>query len=122
MMARLRHAKHRAAAWASDPVARVYVITLYVLLCAVAGGGWLKIAHDERSVCVVQRRGLPAGHHLADAMNSIHALLTLTPTTKAERLAAAETPRAVKVIEGQLTASLAAYQAAEAKQPQTRSC
>jgi hypothetical protein len=81
-----------------------------------------RVAHDEQATCAIQARGLPAGHQLAASMRDIHKLLTTPPTTRAQRLAATQRPRAVTALLKSLDAHLAAYLQAEAKQPQTRAC
>jgi hypothetical protein len=81
-----------------------------------------RVSNDEYNTCVIQARGLPAGHELAASMTDIHRLLTLTPTSEAQRLAAKNTPPAVFAIVFDLNAHLARYQADEREQPQTRKC
>lgn len=71
---------------------------------------------DEHQACVIQARGLPAGHQLAATMRDIHTLLTLPPR------AGHRTPPAIQVILVDLDAHLAAYDRLEAKQPATRTC
>lgn len=114
--------RQRVLGWLLAPVSRAYVIVLFLLVCGVAGGAWELVSHDEHSACVIQARGLPAGHELAQSMRGIHMLLTLPATSEAERLAAANTPPEVRRIERRLTMHLAAYLKAEDAQPATRHC
>lgn len=81
-----------------------------------------RVIQDEHRTCVIQRRGLPAGHALAVSMGDIYKLLTLKPTSQAQRLAARITPSNVKAIIADLDSHLARYEKREAKQPHTRSC
>lgn len=81
-----------------------------------------RIARDEHRTCVIQRRGLPAGHQLAASMIDIHKLLTLPPASAAQQLAAQNTPPAVRAIVSDLNRHLTKYTSREAKQPQTRRC
>lgn len=81
-----------------------------------------RLATDEHSTCVIQARGLPASHELAASMADIHALLTLSPRSKAQRLAARQTPPYVRKLVADLNTHLGGYQRREAKQPQSRRC
>lgn len=87
-----------------------------------------RVSADELQTCTIQARGLPVSHQLAAAMGEIHALLTLPPSPDAppvpprvERIVAGYTDKHGKHHPG-LNDHLAAYQRAEAKQPQTRAC
>lgn len=113
---------NRIIDWLLTPVSRAYVAPLFVLICFVGGGAWKLTASDEHSACIIQARGLPAGHELAASMADIHALLTLPPTSTAQRLAAKNTPANVTAIIADLNMHLAKYSAAEDKQPAHRSC
>lgn len=73
-----------------------------------------RVANDEFDTCVIQRRGLPAGHELAASMSEIHALLTLPSPTPP--------PPPVAAILSSLNGHLATYLTIEAKQPRSRSC
>lgn len=84
--------------------------------------GWNRITSDEHSTCLIQARGLPAGHELAASMLDIHMLLTAPPTTPAERRAVAERPQSITRIVRSLDDHLAAYLAAESRQPGGRRC
>lgn len=76
-----------------------------------------RVADDEHATCVIQARGLPAGHQLAATMKYIYVLLTLPPAP-----GAAQTPPKIEKLILALDSHLAAYLKAEAKQPPTRSC
>ena len=76
-----------------------------------------KLGKDEHQTCLIQARGLPASHDLAESMKGIHILLTLPPAPHAKRV-----PRKIETILRNLNRSLAAYQKAESHQPLTRSC
>lgn len=118
--------------WLLRPAARVYVGVLFLGLCVLFGLFALgyeqrgaQLRRDEHNTCVIQQRGLPAGHELAASMADIHALLTFPPTPAARREQAQVPPwqlrRELAVLKD-LDAHLAKYSAAEAKQPQTRRC
>lgn len=81
-----------------------------------------RLANDEQQTCTIQARGLPAGHELAASMADIHKLLTLRPTTPAERAAAKRTPPTVRAVLRDLDQHLARYQRDEHHQPQSRRC
>lgn len=81
-----------------------------------------RVAADEVATCKIQQRGLPAGHELAASMVLIHRLLTIPPATQAQKLAAAQTPPAIRALLVDLNQHLSKYNALEAKQPRTRSC
>lgn len=74
----------------------------------------LRVARDEHKTCLIQQRGLPAGHDLAAAMADIHGLLTL-PSTQTP-------PPAVAVIVADLNGELSAYLKLEGQQPPSRRC
>lgn len=121
--------KNRALRWLLAPVSRVYVGVLFVIVCFVAGWAWKELTatsdratRDEHSSCVIQARGLPAGHELAASMRDIHMLLTFPPTSAAERRAARNVPPGVLRIERDLAGHLSRYSKAESKQPATRHC
>lgn len=105
------------------------LIVLVAFLCLAAGFADFQVFHlggklsaDEARTCQIQARGLPAGHELSAAMVDIYALLTVRPTSRAQRLAAKnETPH-VKALVADLTAHLAKYKAAEASEPHGRTC
>jgi hypothetical protein len=94
----------------------------FVIALGLSIYGLLRLSNDEARTCQIQARGLPAGHDLQAAMVDIYALLTIPPSTKAQRLAAAQEPAHVKAIVNALTAHLAEYKAAEATQPHGRIC
>lgn len=73
-----------------------------------------RVAHDERQTCVIQARGLPAGHDLAAAMADIHELLLL-PSSQ-------QPPPVVAVIIADLNGQLSAYLTLESHQPASRTC
>lgn len=103
--------------WWLVPVPRVYVAALFILLCLVAGGAWMKISDDEHSSCVIQARGLPAGHHLASVVGDIGMLLGL-----ADRKRLAALPGEQRALYDSLRDNSNAYARAERHQPQHRSC
>lgn len=111
-----------AARWLMEPAPRGWVAVLFVMLVAAAGAAAYRIVHDEHATCTIQARGLPAGHELATSMADIHALLTIKPTSKAQKLAAKQTPAATLAIVSDLNMHLAKYQTLEAGQPKSRSC
>jgi hypothetical protein len=76
-----------------------------------------RVAMDEHDTCVIQARGLPAGHQLAASMKVIYVLLTLPVAP-----GAAKTPAPIEKLILTLDHHLAAYLHAEAKQPPTRTC
>jgi hypothetical protein len=76
-----------------------------------------RVIRDEDATCLIQARGLPAGHQLAATMRDIHTILTLPPTP-----GAAPTPPAVSELITDLNQHLSAYLKAEKQQPQERSC
>jgi PAS domain S-box-containing protein len=82
----------------------------------------LAIKAQAHASCVIQARGLPAGHELADSMSDIHRLLTLRPTTSAQRQSAADEPAPVRALLADLNQHLTNYQQAEARQPHHRKC
>ena len=81
----------------------------------------VKIQKFERSICRVQQRGLPAGHHLANFVGDLSMYLTdlLDEATPAQK-------SAVPMPQLDLLESLASegkkYQQIESKQPQTQKC
>lgn len=77
---------------------------------------------DEHTTCVIQAQGLPAGHQLSATMSALYQLLSLRPTTKAERLAASQIPASEKALLEKLALHLHRYTLAESKQPPSRSC
>lgn len=103
-----------------------------------------RVTRDEHSTCVIQKRGLPAGHQLADAMTDIHELLSvlllLPPASPARPVSKTDRQRAVPtgatgssgltgtagaVLRGfavDLNDHLSQYLAAESEQPGTRTC
>lgn len=76
-----------------------------------------RISNDEQQTCVIQARGLPAGHELAASMKDIHALLTFPPSPGSRPV-----PRPVRTVVNDLNQHLAKYLRDESKQPQTRAC
>lgn len=76
-----------------------------------------RVAADEHQTCVIQARGLPAGHQLAATLRYVYVLLTLPPAPNA-----VPTPPKIEQILLHLDSHLARYLAAESKQPPTRSC
>lgn len=76
-----------------------------------------RVAADELQTCVIQARGLPAGHQLARSMKVIYTLLTLPPAP-----GAVPPPPKIEQLLLNLDSHLARYLAAEAKQPPTRTC
>lgn len=105
------------AQWWLEPVPRVYVAVLFVLLCIVGGGLYLKSSSDEHSFCVVQARGLPASHHLATGFEDLGMLLGLANPQKLARL-----PARQRMLYESLRNNSNAYARIEAKQPKGRSC
>lgn len=110
--------------WLARPASNLGVAVLFTLLCLLFGlfafefeerGN--QISGIQHSACVIQARGLPAGHDLAAAMGEIHSLLTLPRAA-----GSAPTPAPVESILSALNANLAAYTALEAKQPSHRKC
>lgn len=99
----------------------VVVLLLGIALAAFGHENSLLKAQAHRS-CLIQKRGLPAGHELAASMADIHKLLTAPPTTPAQRVRAAQTPQPVLQIVADLNRHLARYQNLEARQPQSRRC
>lgn len=87
-----------------------------------AGEANRRLGHDEHATCVVQARGLPAGHHLAAAFRDINVFLQPVPGE----------PTPPKVIKGKynpvyfaiinLRKELPLYNALEEAQPATRIC
>jgi hypothetical protein len=119
-----RHGDHGFVGWLARPASNLSVTILFLLLCGVFAAVSLgyehrgaQIRHDEHAECVIQARGLPAGHDLSAAMGEIHALLMLP-----ERPGQAKPPPAVASILSALNMNLAAYTAIEAKQPAYRKC
>lgn len=74
-------------------------------------------AQDEYKTCLIQRRGLPAGHLLADALSRIGQLLSLI--TPAQLL---EEPLGVRDKILRLRADADGYGKIESKQPRSRVC
>lgn len=73
-----------------------------------------RVATDEHNTCVIQARGLPAGHDLAAAMADIHELLLLPSPQRP--------PPVVAVIIADLNGQLSAYLTLESRQPASRAC
>ena len=103
-------------------IALIALCVWAIMLTGAIGYGFYERAQDAHSTCVIQARGLPAGHQLAASMKDIYSLLTLRPVSAADRLRAAETPPPVELLVRSLDGHLAAYLKAEAAQPQRRSC
>lgn len=76
-----------------------------------------RVSSDEHSTCLIQARGLPAGHQLSDSMADIHVLLTVPRTAHS-----APVPPAIAKVLADLNGHLAAYTADEATLPHTRIC
>jgi hypothetical protein len=81
-----------------------------------------RVARDEYRTCVIQKRGLPAGHALSASMANIHALLTQKPRTAGQRAARQQEPLSTRRIVRDLNRHLARYTRLEASQPRTREC
>jgi hypothetical protein len=92
---------------------------------STAQGAAARVVADEHATCVIQKRGLPAGHALSSVIGYIHALLTLPPTPE-QRAALAALPRAYvkreQAIILALNRSSALYTRLEGHQPLTRTC
>jgi hypothetical protein len=108
----------------------VCVILAVALVVAIALASWglgrAIIANDAvgaaaQDSCVIQARGLPAGHELAAALSNLHSLLIVPETAAQKRAQRSETPLQ-RYLTDQLNGHLAKYQAAEASQPHSRSC
>jgi hypothetical protein len=82
-----------------------------------------RVAGDEHATCVIQARGLPAGHALKNAMVDIHTLLTLplTPAQVAQRRKSPPSPQLLGLL-ANLDRNLGVYAELEDKQPATRTC
>lgn len=76
-----------------------------------------RVVNDEHQTCIIQARGLPAGHQLAASMKVIYVLLTLPPSPTAKA-----TPAPIERLILALDHHLALYLHAESKQPPTRNC
>lgn len=103
--------------WLLEPAARIYVGLLFLMICMVIAGGWAKMSHDEHSACVIQARGLPASHQLADSLGDIHTLLTLPAPPGSPPV-----PKSITAVINDLNMHLANYQLLESGQPQSRTC
>lgn len=73
-----------------------------------------RVATDEHNTCVIQARGLPAGHDLAAALSNLHSLVTLPEPRRP--------PPAVAVLIAGLNGALTGYLSLEAQQPAGRTC
>ena len=80
-----------------------------------------RLSRDEHASCLIEARGLPAGHALVGIMADIHVLLT-RPPTRAERRAERHEPRKVRLFLDALNGNLATYTRLEAAQPHSRKC
>lgn len=76
-------------------------------------------ARDEHTDCVIQARGLPAGHHLAHAMGDISELLQALPPAVAGESRMQLHLRAIAL---DLRSQTHAYATIESKQPRKRTC
>lgn len=120
----------------------VALISCYGAWRAVETGN--RLTHDEHSTCVIQARGLPAGHQQAASWQDIHKLITLLlllpPTSPARPVPPADRQQVIPtgasgatgttgvaqtVLRGlavDLNGHLTEYLAEEAMQPGTRHC
>lgn len=84
-----------------------------------------RLGIDEHASCLIQARGLPAGHQLVGVLADLHRLLTLPPTS-ASRARARSIPRWELRIERHvvkdLNHHLAVFGRLERSQPPTISC
>lgn len=122
----------RVVDWLLRPARRIYVGVLFLGLCALFGlfaVGYeqrgAELRRDERNTCLIQQRGLPAGHELAATMADIHALLTLPPTAATKRQQSQVPPKLLAHelhLVTDLNTHLAKYSRAESRQPATRKC
>lgn len=115
--------------WLQRPASNISVATLFLGVClvfALISASYIRITDrvtsDEQQTCLIQSRGLPVGHQLAASLDDIHSLLTVKPTSAAQKLAAKNEPPALKAIIFDLNYHLAQYQAKEGKQPRYRNC
>ncbi len=76
-----------------------------------------RLGGDEQQTCLIQQRGLPAGHELADVMADVHALLTYPP---AKGQPVPPLPEQWTIVS--LDRDVALYLRDEAKQPASRHC
>lgn len=109
-----------ALAWLGKPPTNLRVSVLYLFTIGVfvlVLFTLTRVVRDEHSTCMIQARGLPVSHQLADAMTDIHELLTVAPRARSP-----QAPPAVLAVVGDLNMHLAKYQMLEAKQPQSRRC
>lgn len=101
-------------------VAVVSVIVFSVIAVGVATFGLIRLRADEHQACVIQARGLPAGHHLATAVGDIAKLL------QASRLQTMHPARGVSAQALRLLIDLEvhadAYATLESRQPGSQSC
>lgn len=81
-----------------------------------------RVKDDEHASCIIQARGLPAGHHLAKIMEDLYVLLTVRPSSQQKQQPRVPpTAQQLATLKG-LTAELKMYSAIELKQPTTRKC
>lgn len=76
-----------------------------------------RVSNDEHSTCIIQQRGLPAGHHLASLVSDIGMLLSLTPNNPHSTV-----PPIASQLLRDLKAQADAYSTIEQRQPATRTC
>ena len=80
-----------------------------------------RVVSDEHGTCMIQARGLPAGHALVAAMADLHLLLTVS-VSHASRREMRREPRRLRGLLESLNQNLAAYTFFESKQPHRRKC
>lgn len=97
-----------------------------ILLAGLIGFGAYRLlrvtsrqSSDEARTCVIQQKGLPAGHALARVIGDIHEIIGFRPVAKSH--AVPLNPEELSVI-ADLNAQAALYAQLESQQPQSRSC
>lgn len=97
----------------------LYAIVVAMLVSVIVGFAYNsnRISDQAHAGCVIQARGLPAGHELASSMADIHMLLI-----QPRRSGQPPPPPAVAAIVRDLNFHLSRYLGIEAKQPATRRC
>lgn len=105
------------------------MVIMFLLLAGLGSLGGVellsRVSGDEHRTCLIQQRGLPAGHALANVVSDLHFLVALPLTTEAKNRLAHLSP-GLRTLElaryHDLSVSAARYTQLEAKQPAGRRC